>query len=299
MHDRQHQFHNISYTSLNQRQHTHNHLEQRHQSLHQQLAPGTRADLTNNENELEFIRLQMDALRQEIFQLGIQNRRLRENVALSQSQAEYSNQIEILASRRLLETFSGDPKQNFDDWLFNLERYFIKAHIMNQEKANFALDYLKRNARQIFMSVPDHLHAPWSTHVKNLKAHYNADSKQDLLRNQLEKLKQDTNIIDHIYKFDTIVNQISNITEYDKIRHFLNSLIIQTQSNVKAQMPTTLLKAKEIAIKIDEFESVQGKHDYRRTPDEKEEEEDDESQHTYPFDQQQPYNHFEDDSNLT
>lgn len=85
MQDRQHQFHNISYTSLNQRQHTHNHLEQRHQSLHQQLAPGTRADLTNNENELEFIRLQMDALRQEIFQLGIQNRRLRENVALSQS----------------------------------------------------------------------------------------------------------------------------------------------------------------------------------------------------------------------
>ncbi|MFN9957085.1 MAG: hypothetical protein ACK55I_28620, partial [bacterium] len=105
------------------------------------------------------------------------------------------------------------------------------------------LDYLKGNARQIFMSVPDPLHAPWSTHVKNLKAHYNADSKQDLLRNQLEKLKQDTNIIDHIYKFDTIVNQISNMTEYDKIRHFLNSLIIQTQSNVKAQMPTTLLKA--------------------------------------------------------
>jgi hypothetical protein len=89
------------------------------------------------------------------------------------------------------------------------------------------------------------------------------------------------------------------MTEYDKIRHFLNSLIIQTQSNVKAQMPTTLLKAKEIAIKIDEFESVQGKHDYRSTPDESEEEEDDESQHTYPFDQQQPYNHFEDDSNLT
>lgn len=97
------------------------------------------------------------------------------------------------------------------------------------------------------------MNAPWPTHVENLKAHYNPANKQDVLREQLERLKQDSNIIDHIYKFDTIVNQIYNMSEYDKIRNFMKSLNKKTEANVKAQMPATLLKAKEIAIKIDDF----------------------------------------------
>ena len=84
---------------------------------------------------------------------------------------EFSRVIssELLAAKRLINVFSGKPEESFSDWLFSIERYFLKANTSDKRKADFAIDYLSGSARRIFQSVPDCLNASWGTHVSNLR----------------------------------------------------------------------------------------------------------------------------------
>ncbi|MFO0000368.1 MAG: hypothetical protein ACK559_04505, partial [bacterium] len=113
---------------------------------------------TPRENEMEKIRADMQMLRQEILRLRQENETLYTQVTMRRILPEDSprnDANELSAARRLLEQFCGNPDENFDDWLFNLERYFIRARTADDQKANFALDYLKGNARKVFLSLPN------------------------------------------------------------------------------------------------------------------------------------------------
>jgi hypothetical protein len=114
-------------------------------------------------NDIQRLNEDIRALRQELLRLRNENEQLYAQTTMRRILAnETSRQeaTELSAARRLLKIFNGNPDENFADWLFNLERYFIRAKISNDEKANFSLDYLEGNARKIFLSVSNCLNFP-------------------------------------------------------------------------------------------------------------------------------------------
>jgi hypothetical protein len=150
------------------------------------------------------------------------------------------------SARKVLTYFSGKTSESLKDWLFQVERYFTKVGTPDELKADFAIDYLKENARLVFLSAGNSLNAPWEAYVKALKAQYEPENFQLVLRQQLENLSQDSNdITEHVYKFDSIMNRINDMGEYDKIRHFIKSLNPKTASKVNDLFPRTLSEAKE------------------------------------------------------
>jgi hypothetical protein len=76
-----------------------------------------------------------------------------------------------------------------------------------------AFDHLAGCARNLLISLPNFMNVPWEQHVKNLKSLY--DPGQDQLRTNLERLKQATNITEHIYKFDELMCQVTNMSNFD------------------------------------------------------------------------------------
>ena len=80
-----------------------------------------------------------------------------------------------------------------------------------------------------------------------------ASYTQSQIRAKLRVFKQTTDILEHVSKFDSIMNEIIDMSETDKINYFIESLCEKTADAVNTHMPDSLVEAKEVAIRCDKF----------------------------------------------
>ena len=193
-----------------------------------------------------------------------ENLRLRAELERRNSRARQTEQFdklehaELLASRKNLKIFSGMPRkeENFNDWLWEIERYMHKSRMPENKKTDFVSEFLSNNARDLFLSVPNCLFVPWNVHRENLSSIYNSPNTQNHLREKLKNLKQKSEMVSHVSKFDSIMGQIKDMSETDKIKYFLESLTVENARAVQTHMPTTLMQAKAVAVRVDLFKTT-------------------------------------------
>lgn len=86
---------------------------------------------------------------------------------------------------------------------------------------------------------------------KLLEDNYLPANYDTILRQKLMALRQTSDIHDYINKFQNIANQLSDMSEADKIFHFINGLKDMTKLHVAAQKTTTLIEAQTDAANYD------------------------------------------------
>ena len=221
------------------------------QSLNQQL---------NNQTSIPQPQLNNRAVDPQIQQIINENNRLRSQLQNQQrlqqqlqQQTQDEDRQELLATRKNLTKFSGEKKEDLQAWLVAIERYMYKARMPEHKKSDFALEFLTGKALRVFNSIDEPLSQPWSLHVRNLQAYYMASNTQSQLRTKLRVFKQTTDILEHVSKFDSIMNEIIDMSETDKINYFIESLCEKTADAVNTHMPDSLIEAKEVAIRCDKF----------------------------------------------
>jgi len=216
------------------------------QSVNQQL---------NNQTSLPQPQLNNRAVDPQIQLIINENNRLRSQLQNQQRllQQQDEDRQELLATRKNLTKFSGEKKEDLQAWLVAIERYMYKARMPEHKKSDFALEFLTGKALRVFNSIDEPLNQPWSLHVRNLQAYYMASNTQSQLRTKLRVFKQTTDILEHVSKFDSIMNEIIDMSETDKINYFIESLCEKTADAVNTHMPDSLIEAKEVAIRCDKF----------------------------------------------
>ncbi|CAF1094980.1 unnamed protein product [Brachionus calyciflorus] len=88
-----------------------------------------------------------------------------------------------------------------------------------------------------------------------LKDRYKRKDHELYMRDKLKNLKQNKDISSYVNDFRIILNQITNISEYDQITYFMQGLIEQTENYVRLRNPDSLQKAIEYAEDYDRFKS--------------------------------------------
>ena len=149
--------------------------------------------------------------------------------------------------------FSGNPDEDVDDWVFRLERHFKKIGLDDDEKIDFAVDYLRGSAMTAYRSMENWSLSSWQNFKTTLLSMYQPQNLQIILRMKLKKLQQTGSVQVYINDFNKLLYPIKNMSEEDKIIMFIDGLREATKSRVSYDEPSTLGKAKELAIRFETY----------------------------------------------
>ena len=139
-----------------------------------------------------------------------------------------------------------------------------KSKTHPDDTVDFAVDYLRDNALTTFRSLNDeYMH--WEHFKIALRSNFQPKNLQKCLRQKLSVLKQTNSVQEYIYAFDTIMNQIKDMSEVDKVDRFTQGLTQEICQKVGYEEPATLIEAKEIALRIDAYFNISNRQQNDKT----------------------------------
>ena len=155
--------------------------------------------------------------------------------------------------------FNGNPDEDVELWIFSLERHFKKIALEDEEKIDLAVDYMRGGALSTYRSMDDWSVSSWENFKVTLFSAYQPQNLQILLRMKIKYLRQTGPIQSYINEFNKLLYPIKNMSEEDKIITFIDGLRDQTRARVSFEEPTSLGKAKELAVKYETYYGIEWK----------------------------------------
>ena len=183
---------------------------------------------------------------------NIVNYNLQNQDSIDSMNNNFSNTLKFTLQKSLYK-FHGKPNEDLDDWIFSMERFFKKCRITEEEKVEIAVDYLRENARTTYRSIPNYEFIYWEDLKRVLLDNYQPKNLQKALRKKISNLRQHGTIQTYIHDFDKLMNQITDMSEADKIDRFTEGLKLETGQKVAYEEPSTLIEAKSLALRIDTY----------------------------------------------
>jgi hypothetical protein len=152
--------------------------------------------------------------------------------------------------------FTGSQRdcENFRAWVFQLAEYFALMGIFQDEqKIQYTGTLLRNGAATWFRTVRQ---APnpitvWDEFVRNLEANFVPSNAAKVARNKLASLKQSGSAREYIREFRTLVLDIPNMNESEKLDKFTRDLKPFLRREVEMKDPTTFSEAVQIVEKLD------------------------------------------------
>jgi len=157
--------------------------------------------------------------------------------------------LKSMMNKNALSTFSGKHDEDLDDWIFAMERHFQKTNVPLDQQTDLAVDYLRGNARALYRNIKDPDGLTWLDLKGILVNNFVPKNIQNILRTQLRELKQTGCLEDYIYSFDTIMNKVKDMSEFDKVLYFTDGLRRELKEKVSQRSPKDLFEAKNQALK--------------------------------------------------
>jgi hypothetical protein len=158
-----------------------------------------------------------------------------------------------------LPTFHGREHENVSTWAFQVKNIFDARQIPEETRLYYTANLLQEAALQWYYNrvqkantdPSQPLPATWAQLIEELKSAFQAPNQQQLLRNQLQALKQTSSVQQYLYKFRNILGQIQGMADLDQVHYFIQGLKGQTKQEVAYKAPQTLDEAASIAIRYD------------------------------------------------
>jgi hypothetical protein len=158
-----------------------------------------------------------------------------------------------------LPTFHGREHENVSTWAFQVKNIFDARNIPEETRLQYTANILQDAALQWYFNRAQKaegdptqpLPNTWTKLIEELKKAFEAPNQQQLLRNQLQALKQTSSVQQYLYKFRNILGQIQGMADLDQVHYFIQGLKGQTKQEVAYKAPQTLDEAASIAIRYD------------------------------------------------
>jgi hypothetical protein len=121
--------------------------------------------------------------------------------------------------------------KELENFLWDMEQYFGVARIEADEQVNITAMYLSGDAKLWWRTrIKDDLNAgrpkidTWDRLKQELKEQFLPNNTSWLAREDLKKLKQDKSVRDYIKDFSSLILDIKNMSEEDKLFNFMSGL---------------------------------------------------------------------------
>ena len=146
-----------------------------------------------------------------------------------------------------LPSFHGQTRENIASWILQMEMGFQADSIYSDERRIAAAATCLRDAAfEWFRSyLNDNRIATWSEFTQEIRRAFLPPNDQHIFRRELKQCRQKGTVQEYVFQFRTIMGQISDMAELDKIDHFINGLRPMTASEVKYRCPSSLKEAIE------------------------------------------------------
>ena len=144
----------------------------------------------------------------------------------------------------------GDKKlDTIDEWIFAVNNSMFAANIPEEIKLSVVTPYLRGLPLQLLKKYQQDngVDADWYEFCAFLAEQFKPRDWQTKLRLQLRDLKQNESFESYLLKFQTIVNQIDDISETDQVLWFSEGLRPKARYEVKSKNAKTLDEAIIIA----------------------------------------------------
>jgi hypothetical protein len=174
---------------------------------------------------------------------SLTNARL-ENVDARSSHAPASYSV----PRLNVPDFHGKPTEDVLSWLFTLGQNLSMANVPEEKKTVVASTYLRDSALQWFRRrVTTSPFQSMAAFEKDLKTMFLPSNHQQMLRDKLDRTRQKASLHQYVNEFMSIMNQVDDMSEADKIHAFKRGLAYKTRAEVGYSAPKTLEAAIEMA----------------------------------------------------
>lgn len=147
-------------------------------------------------------------------------------------------------------TYSGDPKEDLDTFIFLLENNFTIDSTPDAQKIAIMVSYLRGTAIETYKRWKADRQILIYTDLKqHLESQFLPHDLQQKLRNKLAQLnvKQTKTFENYVMQFQNLLNKITHMNEQDKIFNFLRGLGNKTKAQVQFLTPQTLDDAIRLA----------------------------------------------------
>jgi hypothetical protein len=166
--------------------------------------------------------------------------------------------------------FTGSTSsENVELWLIQMKLYLMVAKIPPNDYVLHSLTYLQDVA--LYWAHDNIINKPnktftWDEFYKLITERFNPVETNKVARAKLSGLKQTGSASDYGVEFVRVVQQITDMTEADKIYRFIDGLKPKTMEDVDRAQPETLEKAMSLAVQADlRFKHQQQKKQTQQT----------------------------------
>ncbi|XP_075086298.1 uncharacterized protein LOC142169005 [Nicotiana tabacum] len=171
----------------------------------------------------------MNRLSQECTDLKAENRLLVRGVGNEDAQRGADRtKVKIPGPKEFNSARSAKKLENF---LWDIEQYFQAAHVRDEDKVTITTMYLVDDGKLWWrMRVADDVSAgrpkidSWEGLEKRLKDQFFPSNAGWIARDRLKKLKQTGTVRDYVKDFSSLMLDISNMSEEDKLHNVLYEL---------------------------------------------------------------------------
>ena len=153
--------------------------------------------------------------------------------------------------------------KELENFLWDMEQYFGVARIGADEQVNITAMYLSGDAKLWWRTrIKDDLNAgrpkieTWDRLKQELKEQFLPNNTSWLARDDLKKLKQDKSVRDYVKEFSSLILDIENMSEEDKLFNFMSGLQPWAQAELRRQNVKDLPFAIAAADSLVDFKTV-------------------------------------------
>lgn len=162
-------------------------------------------------------------------------------------------------------TFSGATSQSADQWLVEVERYFLAAGLtVDPKRAQTASTYLRDAASTWYTSEVSDVSftaAPsWDLFKERFLARFRPIAAARVARADMRNLKHRHRVAGYAQAFQKLVQLIPDMSVTDQIENFIHGLQHHIAMEVDREMPKTLSQAMEVAQRVELRLATRGSH---------------------------------------
>ncbi|XP_009779304.2 uncharacterized protein [Nicotiana sylvestris] len=219
---------------------------------------------------LAYLEAEMNRLSEECTDLKTENGLLRRAVGNEEAQRGADRtKVRIPEPKEFNGTRSAKKLENF---LWDMEQYFHAAKVQDEDKVPITTMYLVDDAKLWWRTrVADDVSAgrpkidSWEGLKKELKDQFFPSNAGWIARDRLKKLKQTGTVRDYVKDFSSLMLDISNMSEEDKLHNFLYGLQSWAQMELRRQNVKDLPSAIATADALGDFRLGQDGSDFSTT----------------------------------
>jgi hypothetical protein len=164
-----------------------------------------------------------------------------------------SNKIKLKINT-CLQTFSGLPHQNVNEYLHSADRVFDFGQYTDNEKVNVASSYLKGIAfSDWLLHEQENGKQTWKQFTDYMKKKYIPANHSQVIRARIKNLKKMTSVKDYYVEFRSLSIQAPEMNTDEKLDHFINNLKPELSKQVHLKECKTIEAAYDAAVLFETF----------------------------------------------